>query len=65
MQTETEVLNVKETASRLKISPRQVARLIAQGELPSFRIGSRRLVRAATLARFVALLEANNASRAA
>jgi excisionase family DNA binding protein len=65
MQTETEVLNVKEAAKTMKISPRQVARLIAQGELPSFRIGSRRLIRAVTLANYVARLEANNARKAA
>jgi excisionase family DNA binding protein len=64
MQTETEVLNVKEAAKTLKISPRQVARLIAEGELPSFRIGSRRLVRTKTLSEFVEKLE-QNASRAA
>jgi excisionase family DNA binding protein len=65
MQQETEVLSVKEAAATLRISPRQVARLLIDGHLPSFRIGSRRLVRRATLARFVALLEANNARQAA
>lgn len=64
MQQETEVLSVKEAAATLRISPRQVARLLCAGQLPSFRIGSRRLVRRATLAKFVQFLE-QNASRAA
>jgi excisionase family DNA binding protein len=58
MQQETEILSIKDVAATLRVSPRQVARLIAQGELPSFRIGSRRLVRAATLSEFVQRLEA-------
>jgi excisionase family DNA binding protein len=65
MQPETEVLSVKEAAATLRISPRQVARLLCEGQLPSFRIGRRRLIRAATLAKFVQHLEANNARRAA
>jgi excisionase family DNA binding protein len=64
MQTKTEVLSVKEAAATLRISPRQVARLLCEGQLPSFRIGRRRLVRAATLAKFVAALE-QNANQAA
>jgi excisionase family DNA binding protein len=57
MQQENPVLSIKETATALRISPRQVARLIAAGELLSFSIGSRRLIRAETLRAFVARLE--------
>ncbi len=64
METENEVLSIPQVAKSLAISQRQVFRLLELGQLPSLRIGRRRLVRAATLAKFVALLE-QNASRAA
>jgi excisionase family DNA binding protein len=64
MQHETEVLSILDVAKTLRISKRQVHRLLCEGQLPSLRIGRRRLVRAATLSKFVAYLE-NNASKAA
>jgi excisionase family DNA binding protein len=64
MQHKTEALSILDAAKTLRISKRQVHRLLEEGSLPSFRIGRRRLIRATTLAAFVALLE-QNASRAA
>lgn len=46
-------LTVRETAAKLKVSERFVARLIAQRTLPSYRLGRRRLVREAVLQAFV------------
>jgi excisionase family DNA binding protein len=65
MQHETEALSILDAAKTLRISKRQVHRLLEEGSLPSFRIGRRRLIRATTLAKFVALLEANSARKAA
>ena len=42
--------SVHDVAVRLGISKRQVARIIAAGEIPSFTIGRRRLVRSDALA---------------
>lgn len=37
-------LSVDETAAALKVSPRTVRSFLARGELPSMRIGRRRLI---------------------
>ena len=47
-------LSVREAASALRISPRTVNRLVSCGELPSLKIGQRRLVARDALERFVA-----------
>lgn len=39
------VLTIHETADALAVSPRHIARLIARQELPSIKIGRRRLIR--------------------
>jgi len=46
-------LTVRETAAKLKVSERFVAKLIAQRPLPSYRLGRRRLVRETALQAFV------------
>lgn len=46
-------LTVRETAAKLKVSERFVAKLIAQRTLPSYRLGRRRLVRETALQAFV------------
>lgn len=46
-------LPLREVASRLSISPRTVARLVASGSLASIKIGRRRLIRADVLAAFI------------
>jgi excisionase family DNA binding protein len=45
--------SVHDVAARLGISKRQVARIIAAGEIPSFTIGRRRLVRSEALVRWL------------
>ena len=47
------LLSVEQAAESLGISRPLVARMIASGELPSLRIGRRRLIDAADLARWV------------
>jgi excisionase family DNA binding protein len=47
-------VSVEEAARRLGISPRGVARLMASGELPSLRVGRRRLVPSGALERLIA-----------
>ena len=39
------VLSIPETAHALAVSPRHIARLVASGELPSIRLGRRRVIR--------------------
>jgi excisionase family DNA binding protein len=46
-------IDIREVATRLSLSPRTIARLVASGALPSFRIGRRRLVRTEALTNFV------------
>lgn len=48
------LLSAPEVAERLSLSERGVRVLIARGEIPSVRVGSRRLVRSADLDRYVA-----------
>ncbi len=60
-----EVLSIPQVAKSLSISQRQVFRLLELGQLPSFCIGRRRLVRAKTLSEFVQHLEANASRQAA
>jgi excisionase family DNA binding protein len=48
-----QLLNVPETADRLRLSRRTVWQLIAEGQLRVVRIGNRVLVRPADLAEFV------------
>lgn len=46
-------IDLREVATRLSLSPRTIARLVASGALPSFRIGRRRLVRTTALTTFL------------
>ena len=48
-----QLLTVQETASRLSLSEREVHRLIANGRLRSLKIGTRRRVELAEVARFI------------
>ena len=45
--------SVQDVAARLGISKRHVARIIAAGDIPSFTIGRRRLVRSEALSRWL------------
>jgi len=47
------VFSIPEVAERLRISSRAVARLVAAGQLPSVRIGRRRLIAEADLSDFI------------
>ena len=51
MQTEIQdaFISVAQLSERLSLSRRTVARILARGELPSLRIGRRRLIRLADL----------------
>lgn len=51
----SELLTVREVADRLRIGIRTVEKAIATGELPSIKIGRRRLVTEDGLAQFVRL----------
>lgn len=53
MTDEIQSLTVRETAAKLKVSERYIAKLIAQRTLPSYRLGRRRLVREAALETFL------------
>jgi excisionase family DNA binding protein len=46
-------LTVRETAAKLKVTERFVAKLIAQRVLPSYQLGRRRLIRQAALQSFI------------
>jgi len=46
--------SVAEVAERLGVSERQVARMIAAGDLPSLKIGRRRLIQRAAIASWMA-----------
>lgn len=46
-------LALDEVASRLALSARTVARLVASGDLPSIKIGRRRVIRASVLNAFL------------
>ena len=48
-----QLLTVQETAARLSLSEREVHRLIASGRLRSLKIGTRRRVELAEVARFI------------
>jgi len=48
-----QVLKVCEVAERLQISPRMVLKLIAEGELKSFRVGSLHRIRLIDLEEYV------------
>jgi excisionase family DNA binding protein len=52
--TQGGAVSVEEAAKRLGISPRGVARLMTSGELPSLRVGRRRLVPLGALERLIA-----------
>lgn len=46
--------SVREVAERLGMSERQVARMIAAGDLPSMKIGRRRLIQRAAITAWMA-----------
>lgn len=52
-------LNVKTAASRLGVSERFIAKLIASGALPSLKLGRRRLIRETSLLAFLERREAS------
>jgi excisionase family DNA binding protein len=54
---EVECVGKAEAATALGISLRSIDRLIASGDLPSVRLGGRRLIRLETLRRIAAELE--------
>ena len=56
MQTEIQdaLIGVAQLSERLALSRRTVARILARGELPSLRIGRRRLIRLADLRHWLA-----------
>ncbi len=56
MQTDIEsaLIGISHLAERLGLSRRTVHRILARGELPSIRIGRRRLVRLSELRRWLA-----------
>ena len=56
MQTEIQdaLIGVNQLSERLALSRRTVARILARGELPSLRIGRRRLIRLADLRHWLA-----------
>jgi excisionase family DNA binding protein len=47
------LLSIDETAATLSITSRHLARLLAQGEFPTVRIGSRRLLRDADVQAYI------------
>lgn len=55
------LLDVKEAAERLSIGRAMAWEMVASGELPTVRIGRRRLVPAEALRRYVESLEAEAA----
>lgn len=52
-QTKRRVLSVPEVAEELRVSPRTVERLLSEGRLRSFRLGTRRLIDRVDLEAFV------------
>lgn len=60
MQSDIEaaLIGINNLAERLGLSRRTVHRILARGELPSIRIGRRRLVRLSELRRWLAGYEA-------
>lgn len=57
MPDPVELLTLPEAAERLKVSRRGLARLVANRELPSVRIGRRRLITSRAIAAYVAAHE--------
>jgi excisionase family DNA binding protein len=59
MQTEIQdaLIGIRQLSERLGLSRRTIARILARGELPSLRIGRRRLIRLADLRHWLAGLE--------
>ena len=59
MQTDVEaaLIGINHLAQRLGLSRRTVHRILARGELPSIRIGRRRLVRLSELRRWLSSYE--------
>jgi len=55
-------VNIRETASALRVSPRTVRNLVARGDLKVLRIGRRVLVRIETLSAFVRDREAGTST---
>ena len=60
MQTDIEaaLIGINHLAQRLGLSRRTIHRILARGELPSIRIGGRRLVRIEAVQRWLAGYEA-------
>lgn len=54
---EIEALSVEDVAKRLAVSTRHIHRLIARRELPSMRVGRRRLIRREALRAWLASRE--------
>ncbi len=54
IEIESACIGISHLAEHLGLSRRTVARILARGELPSLRIGRRRLVRLADLRRWLA-----------
>jgi excisionase family DNA binding protein len=46
-------VDIREAARRLSLSPRTVATLVARGELPSQKVGRRRIISVAALEAFI------------
>ena len=53
IETVEQIMTVKETRKALRIGHTKIYQLLSSGEIPSFHIGSRRLVRSSDLDRFV------------
>jgi len=53
-EDQVRLLTVQQVADRLAISEREVYRMISTGELASFKLGRKRRVELAELARFIA-----------
>lgn len=53
MDSNVVALSVKSAASKLNVSERFIAKLVASGQLPSVKLGRRRLIREASLKAFL------------
>ena len=53
MPAELIAVDIREAGRRLSLSPRTVAKLISSRQLPSFKVGRRRIIPVAALEAFV------------